>query len=85
MQLPGSEEIEYVPWDFKRCANQRGSQILTDISPCIKKSLRLTKIFVVAPSTSKAETEKRAGVSCELCRRPQIHGKPSCICLELLI
>ena len=52
VQLPHGEKIEYIPWDFKRCAKRRGSRILTELSPCIKRSLKLTSLFVFAPTSS---------------------------------
>lgn len=52
LQLPHGEKIEYIPWDFKRCAKRRGSRILTEMSPSIKRSLKLTSLFVFAPTSS---------------------------------
>ena len=51
LQLPGEQKIKYVPWDFKRSAKRRGSQILTEMSPCIKKGLAQTGAFICAPSS----------------------------------
>lgn len=61
LQLPDGEKIEYIPWDFKRCAKRRGSRILTEMSPCIKRSLQLTSLFVCAPTSLAAKAGESQG------------------------
>ena len=66
MQLPEGDRIEYIPWDFKRCAKRRGSRILTEMSPCIRKSLELTSLFVYKPTAATRKGGESQGNLVEL-------------------